>query len=676
MEASGFVYCEEELKRYDIIPAAKRKERKAFIVKQVLYQIYHSGFLGLIITHRLSQHKGDRAVLLVHEKRKELLDTCDKFLGSGLFDAILTYDAFAGMAQGLTEAEVEQTIQTKYDEHFADIGLDLGGFSNIYTSSDGRNCFTVYCSLKEVFYSPLELVGGFLGKGIYEKLRDYLGNIPNYRNVLMKHHALDAFGKNTVLVLHPDSSYQLDKPYVVFDETAAIQAFDDEDKRKILAGFDIDTNLLLRKERAIAVVCNEMLPVKNMSEYKKKMDLYFHTYQYVFDYYLPGQKIVVKPHPLVPWSDGVVANFFSLEGCFPPLFPMEFLTILQTDAERYELLFATSRSSLSKGSSLAKNHLFVPSSSYTDTVFLFNRFFLTFQVIQNLFSVWPVKLCLAYNGNLLQFVKHVMPCDNILTKEEPHASLTASTVHVMDDCSEHPFFRYNRLIEAPDDAVVFFIDRRERFERFLFEHENLLPHVVPLVIKKKKSATRLIYDLCQDEVVYAFCKSKTIRQEIMSFSLHRKLEQVGIDIQVEAVDDTQVQLYFLSRQAAFMKKQVNWLRRHIGSEKIISDGTDYVGDINEKEILAVCDIVKPGKIVGWSLDKKNPNKTVKVTVLDTINEIVAETFSTHYRGDLEKTGIGAGHGGYGYQLEGIFDETMRVVFSTGTAVKVLPVVFK
>jgi len=515
----------------------------------VLYQVYHCGFLGQIITHRLTKYPNENAILLAGNRSPihfgSYTEVCKNFVESGLFDQFFCYDEFLGIGTQSSEGDVEQAILAGYDKHFHKIGLDIKTFKTIVISFDGYNSFGIYLSLKGIKHSIINVSSDIFIRhhSQYNRLKKMNPDLEAYFNVCYKHFA------SASLITRPEPTlrsqfkdHDKNTKHEFFDEISSIQGFCGNDIQKILSAFNLDNDMIYKSGKVLIVPYStgglnvESKKSHNAIQKRYSIDNQYHLiHQYLFDYYLPDKNIVIKPHPSIPLSGDILNLYYAGRKCFPALFPMEFIPIIKADNENsvYDTAVIGSFTGKSKTAGLARNLLFVSHEFYT-RFYILNRIYVTFSMLRELFPELIIKLRMNDDSVLVkEFSEYAMNFEqDLLVEDNTDCFTDTNTAYILNDHGGNSYETLARLMNAAENSMVFFLDSNEKFYEFLHEHGTLHQFIVQITIKKIKLNIAPNLELCLDERLYVFCKNKHNRKKIMKFTMKKRLKSVGIDLQI------------------------------------------------------------------------------------------------------------------------------------------------
>jgi len=656
----------------------------------ILYQIYHAGFLGSIISHRLSQYPNEQAALLVGKTLASRLDSRDiitkSFKESCLFDEVFCYDDRLGTKRTSLRG-VYEVITNGYDECFKEINLDLSKFKRIIISVDTYNSFGIYMGLKKIPHFKIEPHSN----GIMDDEQHYkqlLAAHPEYEAYFNACLEFNKAASPIFTILPSNSNYN---GFEMFDVTAAINNFGKHEISIISSAFQLNDKQIDKAGKVIVALRSNILDTKDESIRNRLIynkytitDLYHLAHQYLFDYYLEDKIIVLKPHPQVPITENEARKYYPGIECFPAILPIEFISVLRSDngEHQYDAMFTTSFTSFYKITELAKTSLtYLPVANDSDLMlrfscamlydlnryffYLFNRIHTVLDIVRSFFNNCGINIRMGIDNVVVQtFIASVSNCKTILVNDNAN-SLNSDTVYIFNDHKENPFLIYYSLITAPESAIVFFLDHNEVFCEFFHEYEEIIPWVVPVTIHKSKNDSREIIDLAFDEKLYVFCKRKDVRQMIMGYTMHKCLKHTGIDISVLPVNELEIKIDFLTSLCRILKKRVAVLEKF----NIAACVKNANAELFEAHIDKNCVDV----LAGWVWIPSLPSKIITVFALDENGTIVTSAIANMYRPDVERAGYGDGR--YGYRLQGVFTEKMSLVFISDNIIKIQQIVF-
>lgn len=313
----------------------------------VLYCVQHSAYILRGIVHKFKYHPQDEAVFFVDkEVPSPYCPVIDKIKFYQMPDPweIARYSADSA------EAIKEHTNKT-ISEFLNAIGIDLQQFSHIYATFDFYNPFTLYFEMNSVKYMLIENVDNIFATYAADV---FISRRPEseyaYNRMIYDMHLQDAQGENCIKgYLNSDNSSSAGNeriPFEVFEFLEEIFRLDEEYKRQIVKGYDIEQY----KFDAVLMLLSPLLTGQYLEEHgicapagydrSDPNSAVYYFYKAVIDYYYRDIDFVLKLHPE---TDEKFEKAFAAFKQLPRQLPSEVLFFL---GKRFDVLCPAESASL------------------------------------------------------------------------------------------------------------------------------------------------------------------------------------------------------------------------------------------------------------------------------------------------------------------------------------------
>ena len=275
------------------------------------------------------------------------------------------------------------------------------------------------------------------------------------------------------------------------------------------------------------------------------------VYQLVADYFFPGRKLVFKPHP-----DDVMyyTKLFGDAQVIRERFPSEFMPfILDNQPQCVATISSTSIYNL-------RGHypqVFELDTRYEKDFLMTHRYDAAVRLAQRLGldiaciganDVLARRLCETMGDG----APAVLPVDQT---DDP-------CLYLVDDMTESGEAGrreiLNRLLALDNRSCVVFINSREDYCWYSYEHKDLWAHIIPVALKKSaiREQNEDFYAPMEDEVLYAYSKNEELLTMIRETDMRKDLPHVGICVEKETMTPEQEKIRMLEGILAATEKRL------------------------------------------------------------------------------------------------------------------------
>lgn len=270
-------------------------------------------------------------------------------------------------------------------------------------------------------------------------------------------------------------------------------------------------------------------------------------YQMTVDYYLPNDKIYVKPHP-----DDLMSYKSELPDCevIHGRFPSELLHVISDT--RPEKLLAISSSSILNLNKYYKNIIGF-NEEYLETFYYNHQYYLAAKIVK---MIGADKKITGENINFIQFnnmLDVVINNKNCCHCDE-HPKKSDICIIGKDADIENLKKHYNRK------CVYIFLDPQSWYE-FAGSKQKCFKNGICKPIKLSA-----MYEQYEEGVfyLYIYCENRNIKREIAEMNYAKKLINTGIETTVPKTDDKDVEIAVLK---GILKATETRLQYYIEQEK-------------------------------------------------------------------------------------------------------------
>lgn len=275
------------------------------------------------------------------------------------------------------------------------------------------------------------------------------------------------------------------------------------------------------------------------------------VYQLVADYFFPDRKLIFKPHP-----DDVMyyTKLFGDAQVIREKFPSEFMPfILDNQPQCVATISSTSIYNL-------RGHypqVFELDTRYEKDFLMTHRYDAAVRLAQRLGldiaciganDVLARRLCETMGDG----APAVLPVDQT---DDP-------CLYLVDDMTESGEAGrreiLNRLLALDNRSCVVFINSREDYCWYSYEHKDLWAHIIPVALKKSaiREQNEDFYAPMEDEVLYAYSKNEELLTMIRETDMKKDLPHVGICVEKETMTPEQEKIRMLEGILAATEKRL------------------------------------------------------------------------------------------------------------------------
>lgn len=495
----------------------------------------------------------------------------------------------------LKNLDVEKFIFDYYDYEFEKNNINLNDIKEFYVGSCWTK-FPSYLSHKKIRYNFFE---------------ESPGNLNNSDNVyvLKKYCTISAVRDNNI-----DKTTLID-----FDITKEINKLSDIQKKEIIDFFNVPTKLTGNFDVLLLTQWWQ-----SSVQLRYKSDDVFYRYGLLFDYYVPGQKIYIKPHPADVLSSMYTEYFTDCEiekasyvselmGLIPDISFKKAITIsstsLSTVGEFCDELIEIGFEYKDLHHKIIKFDIAIELSNLLCE---FNFNIIKYGIHS---SVFPFLFKNIKNGNCSKYNQIVISDEFYLKKHIRKDKFGLELKSTEDEIFMKKYGTIEKFVAATENTNNCFIithNFEEIFDKVIRDANN----IIVIKISKEKVKEICAADL-QNEYIYVYCKNIDIRNKVQEFIFEKHLFQTGINITAKPMSLAETQMHYetiavLSKQIV-MTNKINNLQQNLNKTKKENEVySNEITEINKKYVALTNNLNK----IFEKYDSKIENLVNKSQVLE------------------------------------------------------------
>ena len=506
----------------------------------VIFSCPHMGAFWQVCTLRFTRYKDEEAVLLTSET---FLRTkyAASFLQEGVFSNILIGKVKDDIRFCENENDLLKKIIMFYDELFQVNSIDLKSISTFLLWADVENLFSIYLSAKGINHFLAEIhLGQFQLDDRYNVNVRYLNYSKSYENLHRKYYALCGekgekihrilYGSEDVTISDKDEIYNFDRHFFEIGET---------DRNIILKCFDLNQLNVDNLNIFLLNSAGYTIPLTHLTKEK-----YYLPYKLIIDY-LKEEDIYVKDHPQT--HDYGFESAFVENRRLAGIIPIEFFTLIKNF--KINNIYSINSTGGDKVNRYAQK-----------VVKLGNCILSEFQSLHKLYAAFSI-------ANLLHTAKtkyhyfcldkqllenyNVYMFEQIWKEGELHGInpriLSGDIVaYIGTRAEKFSVELQNALYNASEETKVIFLDKKAIPFAHQKSADEIIKNIVPIRIRKYAVADT-VSDL-EDEYIYLYCKSASVRMQVKTLYCQRILKNTGIGVSISGKEADNSEHYKVLRE--------------------------------------------------------------------------------------------------------------------------------
>ena len=554
------------------------------LIKEEKVVVYHVGHLGFLINcflHKIYYHKESKAIFLIDtviadkNSISNLKSVEQRFRYIGDFLYYNDRDIINNLNKSESE---EREIESYFDDFFKKNNIDFDNVSEFYSVFDTYNAFGVYLCLKGVYFNLIEPI-----HQLYQNHARYNLNksiTPKYDKVIEKYRVLSADSNFCKKIYSFDESVFDNKETICNNSTVELlKKISDDDIRKLSEAYNVQISST--DGRDLLILNSGWLCGANGFKFP---DGYFYLYKKVIDFFLPDNKLVLKPHPNTDFSIDIWKEQFPNIDIIPGFYPsilMKYINGLKID------------STISTGSSGGKG--------ITDREIDF-KVFQSYKLLNKCFVSLHLAKALSISGDKIYHYgmhnRFIWSMEDEFLSDSEHSEWSKlifdrDSFTIIDNIDWNPGdFRKKMLCELSNisnNAVVVFLNSNNDFS-FMTKDLEIVSDIYEMRIEKKRLKNNSMENT-NDEVMYIFCKDRERIEEMEHFYLKQSFKYTGYEIVINGLC-TNKHLNLLSIKTDYLFNKSMIKIANVDSKKSKSDNKqDIVGIYMDSSCKLLNDIV-------------------------------------------------------------------------------------
>ena len=506
----------------------------------VIFSCPHMGAFWQVCTLRFTRYKDEEAVLLTSET---FLKTkyAALFLKEGVFSKILIgkINEIGDFCE--SEKSLLEKIKTYYDELFNRNSIDLQNISAILLWADVENLFSIYLSSKEIKHILVETeFQQFEIDSRYSVNVRFLHYNKAYESLHRKYFALcGESGGNIYRILYRNNDIKINERDEGYNFDQHFFELDRLDKETLIKCFELDGIDIENFNIFLLNSAGYTIPLTHLSKGN-----YYLVYQLIVDYLCEGN-IYVKDHPHT--HDYGFERAFVENRRLAGIIPIEFFTLIKNF--KINNIYSINSTGGDKVNRYAQK-----------VVKLGNCFLSEFQSLHKLYAAFSI-------ANLLHTAKtkyhyfcldkqllenyNVYMFEQIWEEGELHGInpriLSGDIVaYIGTRAEKFSVELQNALYNASEETKVIFLDKKAIPFAHQKSADEIIKNIVPIRIRKYAVADT-VSDL-EDEYIYLYCKSASVRMQVKTLYCQRILKNTGIGVSISGKEADNSEHYKVLRE--------------------------------------------------------------------------------------------------------------------------------
>lgn len=476
----------------------------------IVYHIGHFGALSKALLIHFNYHKNERCIFLVDTIlcNPETIKFLEEFTlkVKDFSDVILYSDAIFKNSKSIKE--LKNNISDFFSNLLLENSIDLSSVDKIYTMFDTFNAFAAYCLLNNI---PLIFVDVF---GMLNKNRYRLnGEHWKYYDALLEN--LGALGydckaKNCSILIKDSSISSLERNKINFAYLQNSLSLAEKEKVLELYGFN--------QNKANTELCNLLVFSSGwiLTDKKISREEYFYFYQLLCDFFCGfGEKILLKPHPNMTFTQEEANNYFDNSLVLPNYFPSEFIPFIKN--LQIKQILATSSSGIPNGIYGCRS--FIAFEIFYE-ISVFKRLYFALQLERFL---QPIYNKYYHYGLHNKFVWGMQ--DNVFSKSNLRSEWASlkdfepNSVTIIDNYlwngEKYRDVLIDSLRNLNNNAVIIFLDSKDAQNYIFDEYKEGLAYVKTINFVGDSQKIRSDNQI---EKIHVFCKDINIYKLLSTFN--------------------------------------------------------------------------------------------------------------------------------------------------------------
>lgn len=513
----------------------------------VIFSCPHMGAFWQVCTLRFTRYKDEEAVVLAPASFCNS-EYAKKFLANSVFSKIIL-DKMHVKEYCDSEENLEAAIVQHYTALLASNNILLDNFISCVLFADVENLFSIYLSSQNISHILVEMYHGqFQKDNRYSGNAKLLGYGIIYEALHRKYFALNGEGGFLIhRILFGDENKVIDEENESINFLKSFYELNDDIKRELCDCFNMQLpttgrySLFLLNSSGYTLLRTEgcVLPKD-----EKMRAEYYVVYQNIIDY-LNNESVLVKDHPQ---THGY--NFErSFKHCkiIPNDIPIEFFCLLKEN--KIEYVYSINSTGGDKLIGLVKEVVKLGDIFLTQRKQIHKLYasFLLGSALKKINTKF-YYLCInkQYLDNFNKYMFDPLWGQNELHGVNPSILLGEIIVFIGAESEKFSVELQTALYNASEETKVIFLDKKAIPFAHQKSADEIIKNIVPIRIRKYAIADT-VSDL-EDEYIYLYCKSASVRMQVKTLYCQRILKNTGIGVSISGKEADNSEHYKILRE--------------------------------------------------------------------------------------------------------------------------------
>lgn len=475
-----------------------------------------------MIVYKTHFHKDDKCVLMITDS---LVDKFPRYKElSEFFDDIIVYPIVAPPVKG---ANLAENCKIFFTNVFDSCGFSIQEFDTIYVGC-AHYYFGIYLASYNIPFVFFEDGSGLASRP------DILINIEKEKYPIKQKYNLElglydgsAEAVQKIICNHNSQTDDVKSRTEHFDVVETFLSFSAETQNSIKSFFISFDEIELPADSVLFLT--QHLANFNLLSFENHVLLY----QLVIDYFFKNETVAFKPHP-----DDIVPYGLLFPDCsiIREKFPAEFLPVMFTNKPK---TIAT----------VSSTAIFNLRNFFNNSFCLYTRTEKEFFALHRYFSAIKLYQLLNLNSSIIGIGDNKPVVEEFLkTTNIVHNNLN-NKYYIIDDIDTEEDYTREDIISLLDSAsendVVVFINFKDDYCFYDVNRKDIFNHIIPILIKKKKTKNKDFYSDTKTETIYVYTKNEELKSMIEQANMNETLEHAGLEISFEHLTEEQRKLKVL-----------------------------------------------------------------------------------------------------------------------------------
>ena len=505
----------------------------------VLYHAMTNYHLLCCILHKIIYNNDKKCVLYLSHINMDITKLLKNLKKSKIFEDVKVYYEYNFSL--LNESETIDKFSDKLTDFMKEHNdINFGRIDEYYVCAD-QYSLAMYLILNKIKYNYFEEACGILSKS--DVVCENVKKISKVQYNFAKE--LKLFGESEFVInRYGNLSKQEDGYYnekdVDFNIPKLLSKLSKKDIKRVIGVFQNNIDSKLSNENIDLLLTQHFINLKFL-DYEEQKNLY----TLLVDYFAKSDKLVIKPHPTD--IHGLYSQWFPNSIVLDRSLPSELISYCFE--KKFELGITASSTAMLGMENIKKTVCF--DNEIIDMYKNINKYYFSLLVLKNILtsndsSVFLMGCYSKMLENLTQlyeskFPKMVMLEKIEYPKKESNKNRNIFIVDELSKLSDNPRKEYlNFQKKLSKDDIIIFINSDEK--KYFYHEQNMknMKNVIPILILKKEINNNAAQNLLNSEWIYIYTKNKESREIINNMEEKIKLENTGIELEVNQKDKIEI----------------------------------------------------------------------------------------------------------------------------------------